>query len=238
MSPTFSTADGNTVVLIHGWGGSAASTWNNNGWNRALSEQGCTPWAIDLPGHGTQPQPHDPEFYADLASRLQEKLPFEGPLDAIGFSLGAKVLLELAARHPHRFRRLVLGGLGGNVFTPEPLGQDLADALETGVGANTPNAVRELVEYGVSHGNDPLALAACLRRVPNPVLTPDRLAKVSCPTLLVVGKNDRVAYPAQPLGEALPDADIRILPNTAHLDLPASATFQQLAAAHLGALAD
>ena len=40
------------------------------------------------------------------------------PLDAIGFSAGAQVLLRLAADQPGRFRRLALLGIGGGVLEP------------------------------------------------------------------------------------------------------------------------
>ncbi|MFJ9173685.1 alpha/beta fold hydrolase [Streptomyces sp. NPDC102360] len=223
------------MVLVHGWGGSAASDWEDNGWRRSLSGQGHTVVAVDLPGHGSGPQPHDPGDYADLASEVLGRLPTDGVLDAVGFSLGAKVLLEIAARHPNRFHRLVLGGLGDNAFAPEPLGQDLADVLENGAHAEASTAVRELADYGVGNGNDPLALAACLRRAANPVLTPDRLAHVRCPVLLVVGENDPVAHPVHALAAALPDTQVRVLGGVAHLDLPGSIEFRRLALTFLDA---
>lgn len=40
----------------------------------------------------------------------------EQPVDAIGFSLGARTLLALALDHPDRFRRIVLAGVGDNLF--------------------------------------------------------------------------------------------------------------------------
>jgi pimeloyl-ACP methyl ester carboxylesterase len=229
MSASSAPAEGADVVLLHGWGGSAASDWDANGWPGSLARQRRTALAVDLPGHGPRPQSHAAEDYADLAAGVLPKLPADGPLDAVGFSLGAKVLLELAVRNPRRFRRLVLGGLGDNAFAPEPVGQELADALVTGVRPDTPAAVRELAAYGVGNGNDPLALAACLRRTANPVLTRSRLARVTCPVLLVVGEHDHVARPVHSLVHALPDARERTLPGVAHLDLPASAGFQRLA---------
>ncbi|MFB9463490.1 alpha/beta fold hydrolase [Streptomyces cinereospinus] len=222
------------MLLIHGWGGSAASDWHDNGWGGLLAGHGRAALAVDLPGHGRLPQSHDPADYADLAAGVLAELPDGGPLDAVGFSLGAKVLLELAARHPDRFGRLVLGGLGGNAFAPERLGRELADALEAGPRAGTPAAVSDLAAYGIGNGNDRLALAACLRRTANPVLTPDRLLRVRGPVLLVVGEHDRVAHPVQPLADALPGAQVRTLPEVAHLDLPASAAFQRLALGFLG----
>ena len=73
---------------------------------------------VDLLGHGTAPKPHDPEAYADLTTRIVDALPDE-PVDAIGFSLGAMTLLRLATREPERFRKLVLAGIGRNVFEPD-----------------------------------------------------------------------------------------------------------------------
>jgi pimeloyl-ACP methyl ester carboxylesterase len=70
---------------------------------------------VDLLGHGTAPHPTDVEAYGQVEELVQRDLP-EGPLDAVGFSAGASVLLHLAVDHPGRFRRLALLGLGDNVF--------------------------------------------------------------------------------------------------------------------------
>ena len=54
--------------------------------------------------------------YTDLTARVVEVLPPEIRVDAVGFSLGALTLLELACREPERFGRIVLAGIGQNVF--------------------------------------------------------------------------------------------------------------------------
>src|SRR3954449_8157159 len=103
------------VVLVHGWGGSFQSTWQDNGLTELLRDAGRTVIGVDLLGHGTAPKPHDPEAYADLTERVVEALP-DGPVDALGFSMGAMTLLELAIRQPERISRLVLAGVGANLF--------------------------------------------------------------------------------------------------------------------------
>ena len=222
-----------TVVLIHGWGGSYESVWEVNGWAERLRSAGFNPIGIDLPGHGSASRSHDPLDYADLSSDVIKRLPDDKPLLAIGYSLGCKVLLEIEARMPGRFSRLVLGGLGGNVFAPESLGVAVASCLEQGIPSDAPPVVKALAEYGISSGNDALAIAACLRRTPNPELTPDRLSGVRCPVLLVAGDADTVAYPMDRLADALSDSLVATLPGVNHLNLPADGAFIQAAISFL-----
>ena len=59
-------------------------------------------------------------------------------------------------------------------------------------------------------GNDPAALAACMRRPTTP-LEPADLAEIDRPVLVVLGDRD-FAGPADPLVEALPNARFVPLP--------------------------
>ena len=54
------------VVLVHGWGGSFASTWQRNGFTALLDDAGLEVIGVDLLGHGDAPKPHDPDAYHDL----------------------------------------------------------------------------------------------------------------------------------------------------------------------------
>jgi pimeloyl-ACP methyl ester carboxylesterase len=56
-------------------------------------------------------------------------------------------------------------------------------------------------------------------RSPRPVLTPERLAKVELPVLVVIGDKD-FAGPGEPLAEALPDARLVTLRNVDHFATP------------------
>lgn len=203
------------VALVHGFATSSTRTWGDNGWLDLLADAGRTPLPIDLLGHGTADKPHDPAAYEQLEALVAAQLPDE-PVDAIGFSLGARVLLTIAAGAPERFRRLVLTGVGANLLRSE--GSELiVEAIE---GRGDPaNPVTQYFAGLATHPeSDPAALAACMRS-PRPPLTPERLASVTVPVLVVIGDRD-FAGPGEPLAEALPDARLVTLRNVDHFATP------------------
>lgn len=203
------------VVLVHGFATDSARTWGDNGWLDLLADSGRQPLPIDLLGHGTADKPHDPAAYDALESLVLDRLP-AAPVDAIGFSLGARVLLTLATDHPERFSRLVLTGVGANLLRTE--GSDLILRAIEGDGDLTNPVVQYFAGLARHPGTDREALAACLRS-PRPVLTPERLAGVSVPVLVVIGDKD-FAGPGEPLVEALPDAELVTLRNVDHFATP------------------
>jgi pimeloyl-ACP methyl ester carboxylesterase len=212
------------VVLLHGCGGSFAAAFESTGWLEALRAAGRTPIKIHLPGHGVIPAPHDPAYYADLAGLVMKELP-AGPFDAVGFSLGAKILLEIALREPTNVGRMVLGGVGDNVFAPEGIAEAAARALEHGATADTPPPVLAFLKTWEPQRNDPLAVAAVLRRPPNPVYTPERLEGIVQPLLVVNGTADPVAREASRFFASLPHAKQIALGGVGHFDLTAQAAF-------------
>jgi pimeloyl-ACP methyl ester carboxylesterase len=206
------------VVLVHGWGGSFESTWQRSGFTELLHDAGREVLGIDLLGHGTSPKPHDPEAYADLGAHLLAALPDE-PVDAVGFSLGAMTLLRLASAHPERFRRLVLAGIGKNVVDPDP--EDTGERVAAAIEGNAPDSdthAHVFAQYAHQPGNDPVALAAIMRRPRRP-MTADELAAVTCPVLVVIGDKD-FAGPGEPLADALPHASLKVLRNVDHFATP------------------
>jgi pimeloyl-ACP methyl ester carboxylesterase len=213
------------VVLVHGWGGSFATTWQRSGFTDLLADAGRQVIGVDLLGHGTAPKPHEPDAYADLTAGVTAALP-PRPCDAIGFSLGAHTLLHAAIADPTRFRRLVLAGIGRNVFeTDEDMAARVVAAIE-GRGDPDDNLARLFARYASQDGNDPIALAAIMnRRATTPaMLTEQALAGVTCPVLVVVGERDFV-LPADRLLAALPDARLRTLRRTDHFATPESFDF-------------
>jgi pimeloyl-ACP methyl ester carboxylesterase len=218
------------VVLLHGFATSAARTWGENGWLDLLRDTGRAVVAPDLPGHGTAPKPHDPTAYADLAKQVAAGLP-DGPLDGVGFSLGARTLLQIAIDEPGRFRRLVLAGVGANLFRRDGSGA-IAAALR-GEGDTANPVARYFAGLAAHPDADPLALAALMEREDDP-LTAEAVAAVACPTLVVLGDAD-FAGPADPLVEALPDARLVTLARTDHFATPKSFAFIDAALDFLGA---
>jgi pimeloyl-ACP methyl ester carboxylesterase len=204
-----------SVALVHGFATSSARTWGDNGWLDLLGDSGRTTVPIDLLGHGTADKPHDPEAYDQLEALVAAQLPDE-PVAAIGFSLGARVLLTLATDQPERFGRLVLTGVGANLLRTE--GSDLILRAIEGEGDPTNPVVQYFAGLAQHPDVDREALAACLRS-PRPVLTPERLARVQLPVLVIIGDKD-FAGPGEPLADALPQSELVTLRNVDHFATP------------------
>ena len=214
------TPDAPPVLLLHGFAASFDRTWRDNGWVDLLADLGREVVAVDLLGHGGSDKPHDPAAYADLGSGVVAALP-DGPVDAVGFSLGARVLLGVAAEDPTRFRRLVVAGVGDNLFRDQDP-EVIARAVEGGAGEDD-RVGQHFALLADAPGNDPLALAACLRRPDRP-LGNDELGRIDRPVLVVLGDRD-FAGPADPLLEALPDARLVTLRNVDHFATPKAMGF-------------
>ena len=227
------------VALIHGWGGSFASTWERSGFTALLEDADVAVIGIDLLGHGSAPKPHEPQEYADLTTRVLDALPDE-PVDAIGFSLGAMTLLRAAIDHPQRFQRLVLAGIGSNLFDRDDSGtQAIVAGLETVASGGDPssldNTVRLFTQYAGQPGNDIAALTAVMKRPPARPITADQCGRVTCPVLVVIGDQDFV-YPADELAAAFPDGRCETLRGVDHFATPESFGFFDAALEFLDAV--
>lgn len=214
-----------TAVLLHGWGGSFASTFKAGGWPADLAALPCPAFGIDLPGHADPQASTDPADYADLAALVAQQLP-DAPCDLIAYSLGAKIALEIASRHPRRVRRMALMGIGDNAFLREPSADAVIAALEHGVTADTAPAVADLVTHAQRSGSNLVALAAMLRRAPNPIASDEKLARITAPTLLINSDADRLAIPDDRLARALPHCTHHRISGVVHSDIPASPEFR------------
>jgi pimeloyl-ACP methyl ester carboxylesterase len=221
---------GPPVVLVHGMASSFDLNWRRTGLADLLADAGREVLAVDLLGHGAAPAPRQPEAYADLTARVVEVLPDE-PVDAVGFSLGAHVLLETARNDPGRVGRLVLAGVGDTLLGPQDR-EPLARALEAG-DPGAPGILGLFVRLADGSDTDPLALAALLRRPAVP-LTEEDLARVTCPVLLVLGERDH-AWPADQLVAAFPDARLKALKGVDHFATPTDFGFLDATLDFLGA---
>jgi pimeloyl-ACP methyl ester carboxylesterase len=206
------------VALVHGFASSFAHGWEHNGWSDLLADAGRKVVRVDLPGHGQSPPTTDPAAFADVQGTLAEAIAPHAPVDAVGFSTGARLLLGLAADGPGRLRKLVVIGVGDNLFRVEDR-EPLARALESGEQVAAEDiGVQLFVRLARTAGNDPQALAAFLRRPDRPLTEAD-LARVACPVLVVLGDRD-FSGPADRLVSALPDAELVTLRNVDHFAAP------------------
>jgi 3-oxoadipate enol-lactonase len=223
---------GPTLVLVHGLGGNLRQ-WDAQ---RTALAPSCRVVVPDLRGHGGSdkpPGPYSVKLWADDLAALCRDLKIERCV-AVGASIGAAVVFQLAADQP----RLVQGvvSVGGFPSLP-PAGKDrmtqrvaaveqggmaavveaiLSAALGPSTHAHQPSLV------GLSRAtlldNDPAAYAASTRAVIGADVGP-LLPAVRCPTMLVFGAEEMVApLPAQTaLKRALPHAALAAIPNAGHL---------------------
>lgn len=237
------------VLLVHGMAGSAASTWRDNGWIDVLRDEGHHVEACDLLGHGDAPRPHDPAAFSHLADPLDAALDAAAhagePIALVGFSLGARLSLEVALRRPTDVAALVLLGVGAGLFESwdhEPLAAALAASPARPAGPASPAVpaathpfVTHLIDLARTY-SDPLCLAALLRYRGNDAIDPVMLGALSQPALVVVGDADPVG-PAGPLADALGSGRALTVARCDHFALPRrfeaiDATVQALSSAH------
>jgi pimeloyl-ACP methyl ester carboxylesterase len=205
-----------SLILLHGFASSFEHNWRQTGWVDILADFDCAAPEIDLPGHGSSPRHTDPGAYAEIEEEVFRSLDTSKPIDAVGFSAGADLLLRMAIAHPASFERIALLGLGDNVFEVSGAGA-LVDALESETEPEDVQA-RLFRRLAVSAGNDPTSLSAFIRRPRRPV-SPEELACVSCPVLVVLGDRD-MTKSAERLVSALPSASLVTLAGVDHFATP------------------
>lgn len=229
-------SDGGTslppVMLVHGLASSFDHGWRQNAWTDLLADAGRQVVPVDLPGHGADADP-DTADYSDVEGQVAAAIAPHAPIDAVGFSAGARVLLGVAADDPGRFRKLVIIGLGDSLFAGSGGREPLAQALESGPAAEDQVGVQLFLRLARTAGNDPAAMAAFLRR-PEPPLGEAELAGVTCPVLVVIGDSD-FSGPADRLAATLPNAELVVLRNTDHFAAPRDFTCIERSLAFLDA---
>jgi pimeloyl-ACP methyl ester carboxylesterase len=205
-------ADSTPVVLVHGFASSSEHGWGPAGWVEMLREAGREVIAIDLPGHGTAPRSTDPADYADAAATVAAAFADRGSVDAVGFSAGARILLEIAARGLASFERLAVMGIGPAVL-------DVREAVPFSIDNADPTDVRARLFRGLarSAGNDLEPLAAFAGRAVEP-LTAVELAAITCEVLVVTGERDPAGDP-EALAAMLPNATGVLVDRADHFSL-------------------
>lgn len=192
--------------------------------------------AVDPRGHGCSSTPAGPytmRLLADDYAALIRHLGL-GPVIAVGSSMSAMSVVELAAGYPELVAGLVLVGgfaklgppgkerMEGRARTAETEGMaGLADLVaSTALGATTHRTQPSLVglfRAGLL-ANDAAAYAASCRAIVEADITP-LLPRVQCPTLILLGSEEQVApLPAAcALKAGIPHADFVVLPGAGHL---------------------
>ncbi len=234
--PVAATAQGAELPLVclHGWGMNLRVF---DLLRDALAGERET-MAIDLIGHGRSPwSAHRAGFEAQVEDVLAV-LPSRCVL--LGWSFGAKVAMELAARHPARIAALVLvsatpkfaqshdwpHGLDASAMQAfrAVLEQDWQQTLSDFVwlqlrGSRNAEEAQRVMEAALAEQGAPLP--AALRNGLDLLSGLDlrtRMPGITQPTLLVSGQNDRVTPPgaARWMATALPQARTVEVPRAGH----------------------
>ena len=232
--------DGPALLLLHGFTG-GARTMEPLGRRLADVRQVAS---VDLPGHGRSGMPADPQLFGfgetvDALARLLDKRDHV-PADVVGYSMGGRLALGLAVRHPEHVASLSLIGASAGISDPversarrrsdDDLAEDLLDhglemfvdrwmasplfASQVRLG---PDALADSRAQRMD--NDPEGLAGSLRGTGSgrqPSYWQD-LGGVEVPTLLVVGDEDsKFRAIAMRMAAGLPDSTISVVAEAGH----------------------
>lgn len=194
---------------------------------------------FDQRGSGLSEKPdmdYSIAMLADDTAALMDKVGFPSA-HVIGVSMGGTIAQEFALRHPAKVHSLVLGcttaggpkaiRIGGNAvagaystqaMSAEERGRALAEAAFTrGYLAQHPEVISTMIE---ARRQRPLDAPALGRRM-KAVLAHDaydRLPQISCPTLVIVGKDDALISweNSRILAERIPHATLVVLEPAGH----------------------
>ena len=193
---------------------------------------------VDLQGHGRTPLGSRPITMAamgkDMAAILT-KLGY-GPVDVMGYSMGAGVAFQLAVQHPQQVRRLVLvsGSFAKDGFYPEMMEAQSQLSSKMAEGMKDTPMYKSYVAVAPSPGDFPKLLDAMGDMMTKPFDWTADVPKLTMPVMLVYGDSDmyRPEHEVkfyQLLGGGLKDAGwqrenmsrnrLAILPGVTHYDI-------------------
>lgn len=149
-----------------------------------------------------------------------------------GYSMGACVALNAAARYPGRVRALVIGGVSSRAYKEPPREelQSLVAVLRADdVSGFTDKGALFMRSFCLRNGNDPKAIAAfSLHRRPD--VEQGQLALIQAPVLIAAGTRDSVVQGVDELAASIPHARVIKLEGRTHVDALAAPEFKRAAA--------
>ena len=247
--PYFSTNTGTgpPLLLLHGFTGCTRN------WEPLVPHlaQSHTVVTVDLPGHGQTASPADLAFYrmGPLATKLITLMEGLGhaTFDLLGYSMGGRLALFMAAHYPKQISRLVLESASPGLKTVEEReartnsDNGLADRIEReGIESfvnfwesislwesqESLSAASKTNLRSIRLSNNPAGLANSLRGMgtgQQPSLWP-LLPKLNLPVLLLTGELDhKFCTIAQEMHKLLPNGLHHTIPaagHTVHLEQP------------------
>ena len=225
------------IVLVHGLASNHRVNWVETRWVDALTKAGRRVIALDNRGHGESEKLYRPEDYraermARDVANLIGHLGLER-VDAMGYSMGARIAAFFALAAPRRIRRLILGGLGARLVEGVDLPLGFAEAMEApSLDSLVDPTQRGFRAFAERTGSDLAALAACIRGS-RQALSAAEAARIACPTLVAVGTRDEIAGDARRLAALLPNGRALEIAGRGHNPAVGDKTFKATALAFL-----
>lgn len=200
----FVAGHGETVVLLHGFGGSATGLYLEPGTFAALVDAGYRVVALDQRGHGDSDKPDDPDSYGlqmvEDVRRLLDHLGVQR-VHLVGYSMGAKVTNAFRDRYPERLMSITLGGYGWPWPWQESTLEEARAALQ---------------QRMVAPGNDVDALAAVSVAGQALAVTAPSLRANRVPAFAIIGNADEVVprEDFETLQGTMANLDVLVVPGT------------------------
>jgi pimeloyl-ACP methyl ester carboxylesterase len=227
---------GAPLVVVHGFASDYRLNWVGTRWQEALTTAGFRVFGLDCRGHGLSDKPHDRAAYAIgiMAGDVARLLDHVGIRTAgyLGYSMGARIGLQVVMDLPDRVSRAVLGGIGtaGAIESADKI----AEALLRGEPTDDPVAQTFYRFASARPTNDLKALAACITGL-QPKQDPPKLSRIKTPILVVVGDRDEIARGAPDLVEQIPTARLMTIAGRDHMGAVPAREFKQAAMDFLSA---
>src|ERR1700736_5027445 len=221
---------GMPLVVVHGFASSYRLNWVGTRWQEALTTAGFRIFGLDCRGHGQSDKPHDPAAYAveimaaDV-TRLLDRLEVASAA-YLGYSMGARIGLQVVLDFPERVQRAVLGGLGtsGAIASANAI----SESFLRGEPTDDPVAQSFFRFASAQPTNDLKALAACITGL-RPKTDPARLSAIRTPILVVVGARGDPAPDAPELVELIPSSRLAVIQGRDHMGAVPAREFKQAA---------
>jgi pimeloyl-ACP methyl ester carboxylesterase len=227
---------GAPLVVVHGFASDYRLNWVGTRWQEALTTAGFRVFGLDCRGHGHSDKPHDSAAYAIAimgrdVTRLLDHL--DVPTAAyLGYSMGARIGLQVVMDSPSRVQRAVLGGIGASGSIKNAAA--IAEAFLRGEPTDDPIAQSFYRFASARPTNDLQALAACITGL-QPHWDRATLSAIHTPILVVAGDRDELAPDAPELVELIPSARLVTIPGRDHMGAVPAREFKQAAIDFLSA---
>lgn len=219
----------NSLVFVHGYLGGSPQ-WSDQVEMFSENFNVVTP---DLPGFGLNADMDSPETIRQFAAFVLDTLDQQGVerFHLVGHSMGGMIVQEMVALAPLRVDKLVLYGTGPVGVLPgrfETLDESRRKVIDQGVEATG----RRIAATWFVHGEAAAGYGVCadlaVKVRPQAAIAAltametwsgvEGLSKISCPTLVLWGDQDRAYQWSQPeqLWREIDNASLAVVPGCSH----------------------